>query len=391
MAEKYDKTRYSSEQGALAFYNDMRRRAARMVQPLDDYSMRRKFINGLPLSLAEGVVKVHRISAEHSAMDQILVEVQKMESVLKMISNHSRTQAVKSLFRGASAGVPTKEKLSSENSGNGHKYFCRGNVLYKKVLSNARQQRADGQRPGTRDTSQGPYNRGGGASGKARGTLLWKDAGCFNCGEVGHFTDCCPRPKKQNKVQLFAADVQEPDTAEDTGEQDNTAQGVMDNQDPSPGSDDKGDPVAGPQYSSDEGDIINIYDDDRDSDGEPVTCLRQMYTHNPHDEDVVYCSSMTAQDRMDVCIERYEVDSDDESDHEEAQSIAPVPAPTNVEPHENCYHGDNINNLLEVPAPGQGHEHVDAPVNVAADKGIGNWGVINAMENIAMPATNANP
>jgi len=122
------------------FYNDMRHRMARMVQPPDDYSMRRKFINGLPLSLAEGVVKACGISAEHSAMDQILVEVQKMESVLKMISNHSQTQVVKSSFRGASAGVPVKEKLSSENSGNGHKYCRRGNVLYKKVLSNARQQ-----------------------------------------------------------------------------------------------------------------------------------------------------------------------------------------------------------------------------------------------------------
>ena len=85
-------------------------------------------------------MKACRISTEHSAMDQILVEVQKMESVLKMISNHSRTQAVKSLVRGASTGVPAKEKSSSENSGNGHKYFHRQNVLYKKALSHARQQ-----------------------------------------------------------------------------------------------------------------------------------------------------------------------------------------------------------------------------------------------------------
>jgi len=146
-----------------------------------------------------------------------------------------------------------------------------------------------------------------------------------------------------------------------------------------------------PQYSSDKGDIIDIYDDDRDSDGEPIACLGRMYTHDPHDEDVMYCSSMTAWDGMDICVKWYKVDSNDESDHEEAQSAAPVPAPVNVEPHENGYHGDNINNLLKVPAPGQGHEHVDAPVNVAADKGIGNWGVINAMENIMMPATNVNP
>jgi len=94
---------------------------------------------------------------------------------------------------------------------------------------------------------------------------------------------------------------------------------------------------------------------------------------------------------MDVCIERYEADSDDESAHEEAQTVAPMPAPANVEPRENGYHGDNINDLLEVPAPGQGHKHVDAPVNVAANEWTDNWGVINVMENIAMPATNTNP
>ena len=52
----------------LMFYNDMKCRVAGMVQPLDDYSMR-KFINGLLLSLVKGVIKSCRISAEHSPMD----------------------------------------------------------------------------------------------------------------------------------------------------------------------------------------------------------------------------------------------------------------------------------------------------------------------------------
>ena len=198
---------------------------------------------------------------------------------------------------------------------------------------------------------------------------------------MGHFADCCPKLKKQNKACLFAVDIQDPDTTKDIGEQNYPAHGVMNNQEPSPGSDDEGDPVDGPQYSSNEG----------DSNGEPITCLRWMYTHDSHDEEVIYCSSMTAQDGMDVCIKQYEANSNDELDCGEAQSAAPIPALTNVEPCEDGYHGDNINDLLEVPAPGQGHEHVDAQANVAAAKGIGNWGVINTMENIAMPATNTNP
>ena len=51
----------------LAFYNNMKHRAAGL-QPPDDYSMR-KFINGLLLSLVEGVIKSRGISAEHSPMD----------------------------------------------------------------------------------------------------------------------------------------------------------------------------------------------------------------------------------------------------------------------------------------------------------------------------------
>ena len=102
-AKKYDKTRYSSERGALVFYNDIKHHAAQMVQPPDEYSIWRKFINGLPMSITEGVVKSHRISAEHSPMEQILVKVQRMESVLKMISSYSWAQQVKSSHKSSSA------------------------------------------------------------------------------------------------------------------------------------------------------------------------------------------------------------------------------------------------------------------------------------------------
>ena len=136
VAEKYNKTRYSSERGALTFYNDIKRHAAWMVQPPNEYSVQRKFINGLPMSIAEGVIKSRGISAEHSPMEQILIEVQRMASALKMINNHSQAQQAKSLH----ADNRTKEGSSSGNSDGGNKYFCRGNVLYKKALSNARQQ-----------------------------------------------------------------------------------------------------------------------------------------------------------------------------------------------------------------------------------------------------------
>jgi len=65
--------------------------------------------------------------------------------------------------------------------------------------------------------------------------------------------------------------------------------------------------------------------------------------HDPHDEEVIYCSSMTARDGMDICIEQYEADNDDELACEKAQTAVPALAPANVEPCENGYHRDNIN------------------------------------------------
>ncbi|KIK26882.1 hypothetical protein PISMIDRAFT_8662 [Pisolithus microcarpus 441] len=88
-AEQYNNTKYSPAKGVLAFYNDLKCRASRMVQPPDEYSMKRKFVNGLPLPIAEGVLKSRGVLAEHTPMDQILIEVQRMESALKLINNHT--------------------------------------------------------------------------------------------------------------------------------------------------------------------------------------------------------------------------------------------------------------------------------------------------------------
>ena len=391
VAEKYDKMRYSSERGALTFYNDIKCRAARMVQPPNEYSVWRKFINGLPMSIAEGVVKSLGISAEHLPMEQILVEVQRMESALKMISSYSWAQQVKSSHKSSSVDDRTKDRPGSGNSDRGSKYFCRGNVLYKKALSNARQQREGGQRPqGSRDT--GCTNN---SKGKGRATTFSrKGAGCFNCGENGHFVDRCPKPKKQDKARLFAAEVQDTDTNGEQDEQDNAAQDI-DKPGPSPSSDDDEDQVNGPQYLSDDEDIIEIYDDDDNSDREPVACLGRMSTHDPSDEEVVCYSYMSiAEDDSDEFSE-FEGDDKCEDLLNEYEVHCVVLKTGNLGSHEQSCNGDvSITDLLKVPALGQELEHFNAPQETAEEvtaEGISSWGVINVMEKFAMPEINASP
>ena len=82
----YDRTQYSAEKGALAFFNDMKQRAHHMVEPPDDYSFRRKFIGGLPHSIVKTVLEAQGIMAEHSTMDEILDEVKRMEGAQKALN-----------------------------------------------------------------------------------------------------------------------------------------------------------------------------------------------------------------------------------------------------------------------------------------------------------------
>ena len=130
----YDCTHYSAEKGALAFFNNMKWRAHRMVEPPDDYSFRRKFIGGLPHSIVKTVLEAQGIMAEHSTMDEILDKVKRMEGAQKALNLF-----VKNNPQGG--GTPPKGSLSnacSDADRSGHsssnqqyKFMRKGNLLYR--------------------------------------------------------------------------------------------------------------------------------------------------------------------------------------------------------------------------------------------------------------------
>ena len=88
-ANSYQSTRYSKSKGALAYYNDLMRHAGRMVQQPDEYSIKRKFLKGLPKDLVENLLKSRKVSAEHTSIKKLLNEVKAMESSLQAIQNYN--------------------------------------------------------------------------------------------------------------------------------------------------------------------------------------------------------------------------------------------------------------------------------------------------------------
>ena len=218
--------------------------------------------------------------------------------------------------------------------------------------------------------------------------FLRKGAGCFNCGENSHFVDRCPKPKKQDKARLFTVEVQDTNADGEQDEQDIDEPGL-----PLSSDDDK-DQVNGPQYSGDDEDIVEIYDDDDDSDREPVACLGRMSTHDPSDEEVVCYSYMSiAEDDSDE-FSKFEGDDEHKDSLNKYEVCCVVLETGDLGSHEQSCNGDvSITDLLEVPALGQELEHFNAPQGTAeevAAEGISSWGVIN-MEQFTMPEINMSP
>ncbi|KIO00643.1 hypothetical protein M404DRAFT_29338 [Pisolithus tinctorius Marx 270] len=135
-ADQFDRTRYEYEKGALAFYNDLKRRAHRMVQPPDDYSFRRKFLCGLPHMIIKSIFEARGISAEHSTIEEILEEVHRMETAQKAINMHMRSSHTgpggKS-FQGRS-GSHSHGRKGDHNSPTteNFKYIKKGDTLYRR-------------------------------------------------------------------------------------------------------------------------------------------------------------------------------------------------------------------------------------------------------------------
>ena len=73
--DQNDCTRFSNEKEALAYYNNLKCHACRMVQQPDDYLFWRKFLCGLFHLTIKNIFEVHRISPKHSLIKEILKEI----------------------------------------------------------------------------------------------------------------------------------------------------------------------------------------------------------------------------------------------------------------------------------------------------------------------------
>ena len=109
----YQKTRFYKAKGALAYYNELKHHASRMVQRPDEYPMKRKFLGGLPDDLIKNLFKLHCVTAEHTPIDKRLGEVKAMESSIQAIQNYRSDQMAASKSHSSTTANVTNTQMSN--------------------------------------------------------------------------------------------------------------------------------------------------------------------------------------------------------------------------------------------------------------------------------------
>ncbi|KIJ05186.1 hypothetical protein PAXINDRAFT_159131, partial [Paxillus involutus ATCC 200175] len=111
-AGSFDRTEYSHKKGVIVFVNNLEQKAACMVQRPNEYTFKRRFLNGLPDKIGEEILWVHRVSAEHSSLDEMI------EATCKVENAQQYTEACcKERSRGANTNVRDKNPHSSMATG----------------------------------------------------------------------------------------------------------------------------------------------------------------------------------------------------------------------------------------------------------------------------------
>ncbi|GJE98497.1 hypothetical protein PsYK624_147290 [Phanerochaete sordida] len=78
-ASKFDAVEYSSKTGAQGFYQSLQKFAKRMRSRPDQYTMARRFMDGLPVDIVRIMETIRRVSAESHPIDELLQHALEVE------------------------------------------------------------------------------------------------------------------------------------------------------------------------------------------------------------------------------------------------------------------------------------------------------------------------
>lgn len=220
--EHFYAVKYAKSKGVLAFFNDLQTAAARMVQRPDEYTMRRRFMDGLPMEIIEIMMRSRSISSEHSSLEEIIDQAKQVESSMDYLDRYKKSRGTATPAHvtkpstqptGYSGYNRQAQPVRSNNppAQGGNRFIPRntaGNIAAKQNYPSAGQS----TQPKAGNVAQ---IKPGDTGRKANVT-------CYACGKTGHFSSdpTCPmygkpRPKARLNVAQIVDDRSEEEEASD--------------------------------------------------------------------------------------------------------------------------------------------------------------------------------
>jgi hypothetical protein len=281
-AGSFDRTEYSRKKGVIAFVNDLERKAARMVQRPDEYTFKRRFLDGLPDEVGEEILRVHGVSAEHSTLDEMIEATRKVENAQQYTEarrkERSRGNNTNAKDKPSHSNVATGTKKPEQIDGNAKTFR-----LFKRAgdYATGATGQANFRRPFQNQRNPGYYQPQGNAGKKE--------------GEVGNRyqqtpykanADTKPPWKNENKPawknnnptpRVFAAHVIDEEKEENPPDSEESAAQLQETEDqpdaltdPESHESEKADSIAGEEY------YLEEYEGSNSGDDSDVVYLRAM-------------------------------------------------------------------------------------------------------------------
>ena len=291
-AIQYNRTKYSADKGVLAFYNKLTRRVDRMVEPPDSYSFRKKYLGGLPQTIVKMALEVHRISAEHSSIEEILDKVKHIESAQKVLNLYTKQSAQvgggRSPMPHASSEPTDGRKDGGSSTSKRFKLVRKGNKVYRRPINRDKGNNTrDANRPYSPAASKGENSPKAGAPAMSSSSSFRKGINCFNCGYEAQVQEAEAAGRRQ-WARLNALEVHKSDLGnvkESDGDHPNAEELTGSPQDP----------VGNEPEFMDLMDLYSVIDEEGEDD-ELVGYLGAMHpiecTVMESDNEIVYCRVM---------------------------------------------------------------------------------------------------
>src|SRR5882762_4790982 len=185
-----------------------------MVVPPDEYSMKKKFLKGLPINMIDHLLKTRRVTAEHTSFDVILEEVKAMECSMQSFNlykkerqshpSHNDTERSSNNGNTDHSTQPRrvvrfiKKSKQSHPSGDSYskRYVSSNNTSKSGYRHNSgnhgNHHTNDNSRPsGSRNTHSGQPESRNNSGNKPQPTNN-SELTCYRCGKKGHIRPNCP-------------------------------------------------------------------------------------------------------------------------------------------------------------------------------------------------------